>query len=159
MPVKNYLAMLIQGLEKKRSLLDEIVELNERQQDILRDNNSLPEDLEDSVNRKSDCVDAINALDEGFEEVFSRVKETLEKDRASYGQEIKTLQGLIREVTERGARIRSQEERNFDLARNKFTYIKEQVQKITKSQNAVNKYYNNMMKVNYVDPQFLDNKK
>ena len=41
----------------------------------------------------------------------------------------------------------------------KFTEVKKQVREIRSSQKVVNQYYRNMMKTNYIDPQFLDNKK
>lgn len=155
----SYIAILISGLEKKLSLLDKIVEENERQLDILKDANSLPEDLRRSVEIKSDLIEDIDELDVGFEEVFSRVKDTLDKDRSSYAPDISKMQSLIRQITDRVAQISSQEIRNKDTAQDKFTYIKDQIVKVAKSQKAVNQYYRNMMKTSYTDAQFMDDKK
>lgn len=155
----SYIAILISGLEKKISLLDQIVEENDRQLDILKDANSLPDDLRRSVDIKSDLIEDIDELDIGFEEVFSRVKDTLDKDRSLYTAEIKKMQSLIRQITDRIAQISSQETRNKDVALDKFTYIKDQIVKVSKSQKAVNQYYRNMMKASYTDAQFMDDKK
>lgn len=155
----SYVSILRHSLEKKLNLLDAIVKENENQLDVLRDVNALPEELEHTVDRKADLIDEISSLDEGFEEVFSRVKSEISGNKAAYKEDISVLQTLIRQISDRSAQIEAQELRNSEVAKDKFTYIKDQVKKITKSQKAVNSYYQSMMKVNYVDPQFMDNKK
>lgn len=159
MSSSSYIAMLISGLEKKISLLDQIISENDRQLDILRDANSLPEDLRRSVDIKSDLIEDIDELDIGFEEVFARVREEIDRDRSKYSEEIKKMQSLIRLITDRTAEISSQETRNRDTALDKFSFIKDQIVRISKSQKAVNQYYRNMMRSNYTDAQFMDNKK
>lgn len=155
----GFVVMLRESLERKIFLLDRIIAVNEKQLDVLRDVNSLPEDLEATVNEKSDLVEQLDTLDEGFETVFSKVKIEIEKNRDIYRDEISKMKILIRQITDRSAQIQSQEIRNKENAEGKFSYIKDQVKKITMSQKAVNTYYRNMMKVNYVDPQFMDDKK
>lgn len=155
----GFVVMLRESLERKIFLLDRIIAVNEKQLDVLRDVNSLPEDLEATVNEKSDLVEELDTLDEGFETVFSKVKIEIEKNRDIYRDEISKMKMLIRQITDRSAQIQSQEIRNKENAEGKFSYIKDQVKKITMSQKAVNTYYRNMMKVNYVDPQFMDDKK
>lgn len=155
----GYVVMLRESLEQKVFILDKIIAINERQLDVLRDINSLPEDLDATVEEKSDLVEQLDTLDEGFETVFSKVKLEIEKNRDIYRDEIAKMKTLIRQITDRSAQIQSQEIRNKENAEDKFSYIKDQVKKITQSQKAVNTYYRNMMKVNYVDPQFMDDKK
>lgn len=155
----GFVVMLRESLERKIFILDRIIAVNEKQLDVLRDVNSLPEDLEATVNEKSDLVEQLDTLDEGFETVFSKVKIEIEKNRDTHRDEIAKMKTLIRQITDRSAQIQSQEIRNKENAEGKFSYIKDQVKKITKSQKAVNTYYRNMMKVNYVDPQFMDDKK
>ena len=41
----------------------------------------------------------------------------------------------------------------------KFTFIREKAKVVRTNKKAVNQYYKNMMKLHYVDPQFMDNKK
>lgn len=156
---ESYVSMLKDGLEKKLSILDAIISENEKQLDIIRDVNSLPENLEATIDKKSDLIDEINKLDDGFEELFERTKKTLESEKEKYKKQISDMQLLIRQISDRTAQIQAQEIRNKEQAEDKFTYIKNQIKKVSKSQKAVHSYYNNMMKVNYLDPQFMDDKK
>ena len=97
-------------------------------------------------------------LESGFEKLFARVREELDTKRAAYVGEIKEMQTLIQRITEKSNRIQVQEARNKDLMTQKFSKIHKQVRDVRVSQQAVNQYYQNMKKINYIDPQFMDNK-
>lgn len=155
----SYVGMLRDSLEKKIGILDELIKENDKQKDILLDVNALPEDLDASMDRKTNLLEELDTLDSGFNEVFNRVKLELERYRAAYSDDIERMKTLIRMIMDRSAQIELQEADNKELAEKKFTHIREQVQKVAVSQKAVNRYYNNMMRVNLVDPQFMDNKK
>ena len=98
-------------------------------------------------------------LDKGFEVVFQKVSEELEKNRSVYRSEILDMQRLIREITDLSSEIEGEEKENKLLAEQKFSYVRAQVTKVRKSQKAVSNYYHTMMKTNYEDPQFMDRKK
>ena len=66
---------------------------------------------------------------------------------------------MIRDITAESSSIQAEEQRNYQLAQQKFSDVKKQIREVKNSQSAVQKYYKNMMKVNYIDAQFLDNKK
>ena len=55
--------------------------------------------------------------------------------------------------------IQAQEARNKDLMVRKFTFVRETAKTVRTNAKIANQYYKNMMKLNYVDPQFMDNKK
>ena len=82
----------------------------------------------------------------------------LDTKRAAYADEIKEMQTLIQRITEKSNRIQVQEARNKDLMTQKFSKIHKQVRDVRVSQQAVNQYYQNMKKINFIDPQFMDNK-
>ena len=69
------------------------------------------------------------------------------------------MQQKIRQITDKSMQIQTQEARNKMLMETKFNSIHKQVKEIRQSQKMVNQYYRNMVKANYIDPQFVDNKK
>lgn len=156
---QDYLLVLKQSLTKKLDLLQQIRGKNEEQRVMLMDENLSPEELERNLTSKGELVDQLNLLDEGFDEVYGRVKEELQDHKEDYKEEIQALQDLIRQVTAEGNSIRAEETRNHKLAQTKFGTIKKQIKEVANSYNVVTQYYKNMTKRNYVDPQFLDNKK
>ncbi len=156
---EQYIEILIQSLSKKLEVLHEIQEQNEQQRVLLLDENLPPEDLEKNLEAKAELVEQLNLLDEGFDEVYQRVREALSENPSVYRRQIALLQKQIREVTSAGSQVQAQEKRNYDLAARKFSSVKKQIREVKASHQAVNQYYRNMMKLNFVDPQFMDNKK
>ena len=98
-------------------------------------------------------------LDQGFDKLFDRVKEEVNANRLAFAAEIKEMQSLITTITEKSNKIQVQEVRNKDLMTKKFAKVHKQARDVRASQQAVNQYYQNMKKLNYIDPQFMDNKK
>ncbi len=159
MEEKQYVSVLVQSLKKKNRILDGILEINGRQRDILDDPNADPDDFDKTVEEKSVRIEELDRLDDGFQEVFDKVKEELQGKKDRYAAEITQMQELIRELTDKSASIQVQEARNKKLMEQKFASIKKQVREVRTSQKVVNRYYKNMMKTSYVEPQFTDNKK
>ena len=158
--MKNtYISILIQSLEKKLHVLDEIIAKNRVQREGLEDPNLDPDDFDKTVKDKAALIEQLEGLDAGFEEVFERVKKELETNRGAYREEIKKMQELIRKITDKSMLLRRQEAENKRLMEQKFAAVRRQVKEVRQSQKVVNQYYKNMMKSGYVEPQFLDNKK
>lgn len=154
-----YILILEQDLKKKNLILDKIIIANQKQRDALEDPNLDPDDFDKIVEEKAGLIEQLDQLDAGFEQVYNRVRDELQENKEAYKEDIALMQKLIRELTEKSATIQTQEMRNKDLMTQKFSAIKKQVREIRSSQKIVNQYYRNMMKANYVDPQFMDNKK
>ena len=155
----SYIDIMIQSLEKKAAILSQLIELNKQQKLYLQDPNLSPEDFEKNMDRKAALVDELNQLDIGFEELYVRIKEELDANREGYAVQIKKMQDLIREITEKSNMVQTQELRNKEQVQRKFTDIRKQVKGVRNSQKVVRQYYQNMAKQKVNEPRFLDNKK
>lgn len=156
---KNYVDILIRDLKKKKQILDAIQLSNYKQREILEDPNGDPDDFDKVVEEKAKLIEQLETLDTGFEQVYNRVKEELNEHKELYKEEIKEMQKYIRLLTEKSASVQVEEHRNKELFRQKCVNVNKQIREIRSSQKVVNQYYKNMMKSNFIDPQFLDNKK
>lgn len=159
MPEDNYLVILEQSLNKKLAILKKIRKENEQQQILLLDENLTPDEFEKNMQEKSDLVDSLDSLDQGFEDVYERVKAVLAEHKDQYREQIERLQQLIRQITAESNSIQAEEQRNYQLAQNKFASIKKQIREVKSSHKAVNEYYRSMSSVNQFDAQFMDDKK
>lgn len=155
---KEYIAVLIQSLRKKVELLNRIMEKNKEQKILFSDEASDPDRLEENMQEKSECVDQLNDLDEGFQQVYDRVKSALQQDKEAYREEIHVMQGLIAEITDKSATIQAQEQRNKALAEKRFSTVKKGIRKARASNQAASQYYKNMANLNVVESQFMDKK-
>lgn len=157
---ENYVDIMLQSLKKKVTVLNQIIELNRQQKILLDDPNLPPESLEQNLSDKDQMIRKLNELDEGFEELYNRVKDELQAQRAQYVSQISQMQDLIKEITEKSAMIQTQELRNKEKAMQKFSGIREQVKGVRNSQKVVKQYYQNMMKQNsYSEASVVDNRK
>ena len=156
----DYVVMLRESLEKKADILRVLLIRNREQTAILQDPNSTPDDLEKNMNMKSELIDRIVMLDDGFEQLFGRVKNILDEDRDIYADEIKLMQELIKKVTDLTADVEASEYKNKEYAKTRFANIKKEAREIKKSGDVVSSYYKHMMSPQTTaDPAFLDKKK
>lgn len=156
--LQNYIDIMLQSLEKKEAILDNIIELNREQRNALENPELTPDEFDEIVEAKSELIEQLDLLDSGFEKLFERTKEELEGHKEEHADEIRTMQEHIRSITDKSVEIQAQESRNKDLMTKKFTTIKEQARSLRTSGKVANQYKQNMDKLNIIEPQFMDNK-
>lgn len=156
---QNIAQILLQSLEKKNRVLDELMELNERQEELLSKEDPDMDELEASLGRMGELTDELEKLDEGFETVYDRVRTEIITNKAMYSTEIKLMQDNIKQITDKVVRINAVKMRNKLRAESHFKKKAQDIKKAVSKTKAARNYYNSMNKLNYVAPQFYDNKK
>lgn len=151
--------ILVESLEKKSRVLDEIIKENEAQELLFKQEELDVEALDASADRMGELAEKLELLDEGFEAVYDRIRKELIDNKSAYREEIKRMQELIAEITEKVVGINAARMRNKLQAENQFKKSRQQIGKVSSKMKASQNYYNSMNKLNYVDPQFYDNKK
>ena len=115
-------------------------------------------ELEENLNHKADLVEQLSKLDDGFSQIYDRVRADLTENRGAYSEDIAQMKRDITAIMDKSTAIQSQEKRNQVLMQ-KFTSVKKQIKEVKKSRQAVNSYYRNMMKMGTPGSTFLDDKK
>lgn len=156
---QTYMDIMIQSLNKKIQVLDKIIELNLIQKQQLEDTQSSVDAFDQTVEEKATLIEQLQQLDTGFDKLYERVRAELLQNKTAYASKIAVMKECITKITDKSVEIQTQEARNKDLMTRKFAYIKEKAKTFRKNNKATNQYYKNMMQLNYVEPQFLDNKK
>lgn len=151
--------VLVESLEKKSRILDEIMQENEVQELLLKGEELDMEALDASANRMGELAEKLELLDDGFEAVYDRIRQELIENKSAYRTEIKRMQELIAVITEKVVSINAARMRNKLQAENRFKKSRQQIGKASSKMKVSQNYYNNMNRLNYVDPQFYDNKK
>ena len=156
---QTYIDIMIQSLKKKIQVLDEIMEQNTIQKMQLEDEKTEVEAFDKTMETKAALIEQLEQLDSGFEKLYDRVKEELKTERHLYTDKIKQMQECIRLITDKSIEIQAQEARNKEMMTQKFAIVRQKAKNLRKNTKAATTYYKNMMQLNYVAPQFLDNKK
>ena len=151
--------ILLQSLEKKNRLLDQMILQNGVQEGILKQEEFDMDAFDEAIDLQGSYVEQLEMLDRGFETVYDRVREELIENKESYREEITRMKEQIQQITDKIVTLNAGNMRNKMLAENQFKR-KRQAIGVGASKNKVAKnYYNNMNNLNYVSPQFYDNKK
>lgn len=156
---ENYLTVLEDSLRKKLQVMEEIQKYNLRQQEIFQSDEVDMSKFDEYVAEKGALIEKVSALDIGFERLYARVAEELKNNRGQYAEQIRTLQQLVKEVTETNVAIQAQEARNKKLVEDFFRKAREGVRSGRQSSKAAYDYYKNMSKSSVPLPQFMDSKK
>jgi len=151
--------ILRESLEKKNRVLDEIIRENGVQEKILGAEELDMDALDASTDRLASLAEQLEQLDDGFEALYDRTREELVANKESYRGEIKVMQGLIGQITDKVVKINAARMRNERQAKVQFQKTRDQIGKAASKVRASRNYYNNMNRLNYVGPQFYDNKK
>lgn len=155
----DYIQVLVDSLKKKIALLDEISQIVEEQTQLASKEKLDLERLDDTVERKSEYIDELNKLDEGFQLIYDRVKPELQGKPEEHKESIALLKQLISQITDKSVAIQADEERNRQAIAAHFATYKKEIRQVKASRSATTNYYKNMNKLQNVQPVFMDQKK
>lgn len=155
----TYLRILEDTLDKKQKILNQIYSLTRRQESILRGTSVQTESLDQCMDQKSECLEKLEELDDGFEMLYAKVREELQNTPGSYKEEITKLKQSVNKVMELSISIQALEQRNKMAMERYLLRHRKNIQGYRSSQKRVGTYYNTMTGFNPHQSFFLDKKK
>lgn len=154
--ISNYLTVLEESLIKKNAILDSIQEASRKQNELLKCEKLDLESFDELVEEKDGYLKKLEKLDEGFEILYDKVKQELLENRARYAEQIKRMQQLISQITEKSVSIQAQESRNRDMVTAYFKNERKALGQGRKSSKAAYGYYQNLSKANQEASRIMD---
>ena len=151
--------ILLQSLEKKNKVLDQMILQNCLQERILKEEDLDMDAFDAAIEQQSDYVDELDRLDRGFEAVYDRVREELMQNKEHYRTEITRIKEQIQLITDKIVTLNAGNMRNKMLAEAQFKKKKLAIGSGVSKNRVATNYYNNMNNLNYVSPQLYENKK
>ena len=151
--------ILLQSLEKKNRLLDQMILQNGVQEGILKQEEFDMDAFDEAIDLQGSYVEQLEMLDRGFETVYDRVREELIENKERYREEIARMKEQIQQITDKIVTLNAGNMRNKMLAENQFKRKRQAIGAGASKNKVAKNYYNNMNNLNYVSPQFYDNKK
>ncbi len=157
--MENYLSILEESLQKKYAILQTIENINGKQLELIQDLDMSLEAYDAYVDEKDVCIGQLDKLDEGFEGLYEKIAGQLQQNRQKYAEQIRRMQELIRQITEKSVSIQAQEARNKEAVEQFFRGKRQGIRKARLSSKAALDYYQSMNQSKVVDAQFMDKKK
>ncbi len=155
----NYLKILEESLRKKVQVLEELQQYNEKQRQVFESAEVKLEQFDEAIEQKGRLIDRITKLDEGFETLYTNVAKELEANKDKYAEQIRSLQQLVKQVTDRSMSVQAQEARNKALIEEYFSKERNGIRQDRINSKAAYEYYKKVNNTAYVPPQIFDNKK
>lgn len=160
--IVKYLNIMIESLEKKALLLEQLHNKTVLQSECVAGksyDDASWEQFDVLIVEKDSLIERIDELDEGFDQIFNRVKEDVSTNKELYKDQIHKLQKLITELTDMGVKISTAEERNRQDIDRIMTSAKAGIGKARKNMKASNGYIASMYgNAAALDPTRIDSK-
>ncbi len=155
----SYITILMESLRKKSTILDEILCKNAEQREILTGQELDEAALQSNMEEKEHWIKELTLLDRGFNSIYEKVKEDLLNHKEKYALEIKCMQTLIKEITDKSMDIQVGEKRNRDLMAAHYSRMRTKIRQAKVGKDVATNYYKTMNNLDFSTPQFLDKKK
>lgn len=142
---RTYIVALIDGLNNKVKVLEQINAKNAEQYELIKAESFSIEAFDKNSNEKGVLIYQLNKLDDGFKMVYDDIKDELAQNKLKYATEIKAMQELIVRITDLSTKIQADEARNKAALENYFKIERSKL-KGTRSQAKAASSYAKMMR-------------
>lgn len=157
--MNNYLNILEESLRKKSEVLDKIQVYNDEQYKIFSAETVDMSKFDEAIEEKGRLIEELTKLDEGFESLYANIAVQLQAEKSKYAGQIKSLQDLIRQVTDKSMTVQASEARNKALIEAYFAKEKKQIKESRVNSKAAYGYYRNLNKAVLEENRGFDLKK
>lgn len=153
---KTYFTLLEDIVGKKEILLSQMILDTLKQQSCFTAESFNEALFEEMYEHKMKLLQEIDKLDDGFLKMYEHVKLEMQQNRSAYEEQIKSLQGRIRKITEEGVRLKQLETENRRRFDGMLVTQKKRVKEYKVSKRSASAYYKSMMKLNTNDAVFYN---
>ena len=108
----TYLNIMIDTLKKKETLLSKLKATTLNQAVILEKDDFDADNFDRTIDEKQSMIDELLKFDEGFMELYNKVKDTLMSDGKDYAAEIEQVKAYIKKQTDLSVELQALEEKN-----------------------------------------------
>lgn len=156
---KTYIQLLIDSLEKKLDVLNELMKITRGQQEIVNSDSFNEDDFMETILLKEEQINKLSELDKGFEMVYDRIRDELNDNYEKYTSEIKSLKELVTKVTDLSVKLQALEQRNKSNLKALLSNKRKNIKNARLSNETVTNYYKNMSGGKDSKSYFYDKKK
>lgn len=157
--MSSYLDIMEESLKKKLAVLDRIALASDGQGELLKEEKPDMEQFDRFAAQKEECIAQLEKLDEGFQTLYDRVKDELNGNKQRHARQIKSMQTMIAEITDKSVAIQAQEARNRDAVAAYFRREKQALGKSRINSKVAYGYYQSMDKAISEHASIMDMKK
>lgn len=156
--MESYIDILNDSLSRKEAILDELIRKSTDHMNIIAQELFDAEEFDRLTSEKTDLINKLNSIDEGFQTLYDRVREELVDNKFAYSKQIGEMQNKISRILEKSNHLMSMERRTKASAEKQFAILHKEVKVVKKNQQYADNYYKSMNRISE-EPLFMDKKK
>lgn len=154
-----YIQLLIDTSRKKLQILQVLADITEDQEKILNSETFDDDRFLQTISGKEEQLTSLTDLDDGFEQIYSSVKDELVQNKFRYETEIATLQEYITSITDLSVRLQAMEQRNKVKLEMILSSKRREIRMSKISSQSAANYYKTMTQQHETQSFFYDKKK
>ena len=131
-------------MTRKENILNNLIDMTREQEAYLSGDEFDVDVFDGMIDAKNLMLDELNSVDNGFENVYNRVRDELKDNSSSYADEIRDLKNCIREITSLSMQLQALEERNRSRLEKIFSSKQVEITGYKRASNQVSAYYQTM---------------
>lgn len=158
--MRTYINVLIDTLQKKKSVLEQIQIATEQQKFLMQQESFDETQFQQMMEQKDNLLQELEKLDNGFEQIYERVALALKHNKELYKEEVLTAQDLIRSIMDLSVSIQALEEQNKQRFTACMASKRGKIREFKVSNRVAANYYKNMPSTHQAGHSyFMDQKK
>ena len=158
--MRTYINVLIDTLQKKKSVLEQIQIATEQQKFLMQQEGFDETQFHQMMEQKDKLLQELEKLDNGFEQIYERVGLALKHNKELYKDEVLIAQQLIQDIMDLSVGIQALEEQNKQRFAACMTAKRGKIREFKVSNRAAANYYKNMPSIHQTGHSyFMDQKK
>lgn len=139
----SYMNILIDSLQKKYEVLQELDRLTQEQSVLLGREDRIDHEFDRIYAEKDAMLQNLDKLDDGFENMYQKVGGILKNNRHMYREQIEQAQKLIREITDLSVGIQAEEVKNKEKMKTYLQQQRREIGQIRRNESRTGQYYQN----------------
>lgn len=155
----TYIKVLIDTLQKKKSVLEQIYDGTKQQKELLQSGKFKENEFQKIMSLKGMLLDELEKLDNGFEQIYERVALVLKHNKDMYKEDILAAQNLIQQIMDLSISIRALEEQNKERFPACVMEQRKRMENIRTSSKLLNNYYKNKPNTHQTGQSYFVDKK
>lgn len=155
-----YVSVLHDSLRDKCNILQEILKLTQRQEQILGKEEMNFDDFDAVMQDKEVLIQRMQDLDQGFQNLFDSIGTVLKENPERYKTQILEMQNYIRTITDCSVKIQALEQKNKEKFTASVAKKRREIRDFKVSNKTAVSYYQNMANQHHEwQSYFVDKKK
>jgi soluble cytochrome b562 len=152
-----YVRMMVDSLRQKKRILLALQKATKEQEQMFHQEKLDADHFQELIDEKGRQIDELTKLDEGFDNLFRRIKGEVTEHKEDYKEEIQEMQQLISDLSDLSVSIQALESQNSQHFKVYLAGQRKEIRNFHVNQRTASSYYQNMANIHRQEQSYFLN--